>query len=119
MIIRLNSEEVQYILDNANRKSVSEICEWIGCTPQTVRYQMHKHGIKPGNTIKFSIEQTFAIQSMIRNGYTYQEIADKLGMTKMSVMGRVFYLRSKGVPVAKVKNAGRRKYAGKRVFRDG
>ena len=101
-LIRLTSDEVQYILDNANRQSVSAISAWIGCTPETVRYQMNKHGIKPRNVIKFSMEDTFAIQSMIRNGYSYREIADELQTDVTSLKRRVWYLRSKGVTIGVV-----------------
>lgn len=99
MIIRLSRDEVQYILDNANRQSVSEISDWIGCTPQTVRNQMRKHGIKPRNVIRFNAENTLAIQSMIHDGYTYQEIADRLQQDKRSIKRRVSYLRKKGIPI--------------------
>ena len=99
MIIRLSRDEVQYILDNANRQSVSEISDWIGCTPQTVRNQMRKHGIKPRNVIRYNAEQTLAIQSMIHDGYTYQEIADRLQQDKQSIKRRVWFLRSQGIPI--------------------
>ena len=107
-IIRLSSDEVQYILDNANRQSVSEISDWIGCTPQTVRNQMRKHGIKPLNVVKFNLSDTFAIQSMARNGFSYQEIADELQRNRQSVKRRVEYLRSKGIPISEIKAENRR-----------
>ena len=114
MIIRLTQEEIQYILDNANKQSMSEITSWIGCCPQTVRYHMRKAGIKPENVIRYSVSDTFTILSMIRHGYTYREIAEELGTNKISIARRVAYLRHKGIPIER--DNRKSKYASKRFF---
>ena len=36
---------------------------------------------------------------MIHDGYTYQEIADRLQQDKQSIKRRVWFLRSQGIPI--------------------
>lgn len=103
--ILLSEDEKKYILDNADKRSTSEMAEWIGCHISTVRYQLRKNGIKPYQFSKWSQVKKMELLSMRQRGIKTTEIARHFNVTPTSVRCQLALLRKHGYSVPTQKEA--------------
>lgn len=98
--VRMDKDEIQYILDNAYTKSPKEIADWIGCTEDAVRYQLKKHGIKTDRFVFWNAERLEHLIQMYESGLNAGQIADIMKVSRQSVYLEISMLRRKGHKVS-------------------
>lgn len=97
--IRLNKDEIQYILDNVNKASLTEMSEWIGCTKEAVRYHIKKHKIK---TEQFSMWSAFRKAELVelrKGGMSIKALAERYKVSQKAISGQLCLLRKNGIEI--------------------
>ena len=98
-MIRLSESEIQYILENANKKSIKEIAEWIGCHVNVIYYQLKKNNIQTVRFIKWSPKMKDEMLSMYRMGYKPDVIGKHFNMTGQAVRNQIMIMKRHGIDV--------------------
>lgn len=104
-MIRLSESEIQYILENANKKSIKEIAEWIGCHVNVIYYQLKKNNISTVQFSKWSPKMKDEMLSMYRMGYKPDVIGKHFNMSGQAVRNQIMIMKRHGIDVTVEENS--------------
>lgn len=113
--IRLSKDEIQYILDNVDKKSTREMADWIGCNVHTVCNHLQKRGIKRKIFSMWSPQRLEEMLSLRREGMSYKELAEHFNVSESAIFNQLRTMRRNGVDVPTQWDARiikRKKYGG-------
>lgn len=96
---KLTENDKRYIVENANKKSVYEIADEIGCSEMSVRNHIKRQNIKLKRHKKWDSKRSGEFVEMVKQGYSAHVLADKFHMKRNSVYVRLVLLREQGLDV--------------------
>lgn len=97
--IRLSEDEIQYILDNVEKKSTREMAEWIGCHITAVWYHLKKKGKQPMQFSKWSPTDRQELLELYKQGLSHKEIAEITKVSLSAIRGQFQVMRRKGIEI--------------------
>lgn len=97
----LTAEEKQYIIDNADRQTATEIAEWIGCCKQTVGYYKKKYCKGLSRAYRWKPCVLNELAELRRKGYTNTELAKRFDCSAAVIDVQLWYMRKQGVSLPK------------------
>lgn len=96
---KLTKEEVQYILDNKDKKTTKEMADWIGCHISAITYRLRNMGIKKKQFSIWSISRKAELLELRKKGKTLQELAERYNVSKRAVGAQLTIMRKEGYNV--------------------
>ena len=95
--LRLSQDEIDFILENANKKSTREMAEWIGCNISAIRYHLRNNGVKTEQFSHWSPEKRQEILELRKNGLTTTQISRVFNTTVSAIRSQLIIMRRKGL----------------------
>ena len=95
--LRLSQDEIDFILENANKKSTKEMAEWIGCNISAIRYHLRINGVKTEQFSHWSPEKRQEILELRKNGLTTTQISRVFNTTASAIRSQLIIMRRKGI----------------------
>ena len=95
--LRLSQDEIDFILENANKKSTKEMAEWIGCNISAIRYHIRNNGVKTVQFSYWSPEKRQEILELRKNGLTIAQISRVFNTTVSAIKSQLIIMRRKGL----------------------
>lgn len=95
--LRLSQDEIDFILENANKKSTREMAEWIGCNINAIRYHLRINGVKTEQFSHWSPEKRQEILELRKNGLTTTQISRVFNTTASAIRSQLIIMRRKGI----------------------
>lgn len=96
MAVHLSKDEIQYIIDEADRQSTKEIAEWIGCSVQTVCLYKKKYNRGLFRVYRWLPDKLNEIAELRQGGATSREISKHFGCSKAVIDVQLMFMRRKG-----------------------